>query len=171
MKNVILFILIIFNGICFSQQTESYLNFANDFKISNSIKVETKWKNGKTKEIKNSIKLSYKNTNFERLKGTYLQFNKKGIKRTESLFDKYGNFLIYKLFDLEGNVIKENITLIIDYTKNGLVEITKFEKNFIKTEKDVYLYRKGKTLNDKKIGKWLTFDCDGKIIKEKNYSK
>ena len=171
MRTIVLILYLSWFGICFSQHTESYLNFANDFVFVDSSKVEIKWKNGITKELKSLVKINYKNKEYECLSGEFLQFNKKGIIRTKSLFDNYGNYLYYKLFDLDGDIILENITIKIDYNKEvDLVETTIREKSFMKTNKYFYLYKEGNKLNGKKIGKWLTYDCQGNIIREKNYS-
>ena len=159
-----------FSTFCFSQHTESYLSFANNFKFLDSSKVEIKWRNGKVKERKNIIKIEYKNTEYDRLTDIYTQFNRKGIKRTESLFDKYGNYLSYKFFDLDGNIITEFITLKIDYNEKGFVEITELWNEYMSSKNDVYLYKQGKKRNNKKIGTWLTFDNCGNIVKEKNFA-
>ncbi|WP_348713967.1 hypothetical protein [Tenacibaculum sp. 190130A14a] len=171
MNKVVLFLFIITTNLCFSQHTESYLTFANNFKISDPSKVEVKWRNGNIKELKNVIKLKHNNKEYELLTGTYLQFNKKGIKRTESLFDQYGNYLSYKLFDLDGNIITEFVTLKIDYNDDGLVEITQQHKDYIKHKGSNYLYIKGNKLNNQKIDIWYTYDYCGNIIKEKNHAR
>ncbi len=156
---------------CFSQHTKSYLDFANDFIFLDSSKVETKWKNGTVKELKNIVVIEHNNRRYECLTGEFFQFNRKGIKRTKSLFDKYGNYLHYSFFDIDGNIIQENSTIKIDFNKEAdLVEITIHEKEYIKTKNDFYLYKEGNKLNGKKIGKWFTYDCQGNIVKEKKYS-
>lgn len=171
MKKVIIFCFIIFTKFSFSQHTESYMAIANNFKIVDSSKVELKWKNGKIKERKKTIKLIHNNTEYKLLTGVHEQFNRKGIKRTESLFDKYGNYLSYKFFDLDGNIITEIVTLKIDYTHNQLLEITKEYTDYMEYKGEIYRYKTGKKCNNKKIGKWFTYDSCGNIIKEKNYSK
>ncbi len=172
MRKIIFIICLLCSVICFSQHTESYLGFANHFIFLDSSKVETKWKNGITRELKNNVKIDYKNRKYECLTGEFLQFNKKGIKRTKSLFDKYGNYLHYIFFDLDGNIIHKKTTIKIDFNrKTELVETTINEKEFMKTDREVYLYKEGNKLNGKKIGKWLTYDCSGNITKEKKYSE
>ncbi|WP_237274967.1 hypothetical protein [Tenacibaculum ovolyticum] len=172
MKKIILIICFTVCRICFSQHTDSYLDFTNDYIFLDSSNVNIKWKNGKIRELKNIMKISYKNKQYEYFTGVFLQFNKKGKKRTESLFDKYGNYLSYKFYDLNGIVSLKKTTEKIDYNKKtALVEIIIHEKHFMKTKEENYLYKEGKKLNDKKIGKWLTYNFCGNIIKEKKHSK
>lgn len=162
---------------CFGQHTERYDSFALKLKPIDTVQINIKFKNGKTKEIGTVLEYDYDGYIYSFYSGKLIKYYKNGQIRGEIYCDSFGCELSSKYYDLNGYLLSHSITQKID-TKASQIEefldIKKYslvyshDKRYIYSMNldDIYLSTEGNTLNNKKYGVWEKYDRNGELKKK-----
>ncbi len=182
MKIKTLFVLLLlFGTYTYSQHTESYNKVANQIKFIDSVKFEKRYNNGLLKEKGTLIRYELGDWIYEFKTGINIFYDRHQRIFYKINYDPFGWQLSSKFYDKKGNIYYKSTTLKIDTSaktakefldKNRLFTLTYYEKEYvIDKEENVWLYKEGKRINNKKTGVWKTYCVDGALTKEKNHSK
>lgn len=179
MKFKSLILCLIFTSInLFAQHTEKFLNLSKQIKFIDSVKIETKFGNGKLKEVKTIIKYEYDGYHFEFKTGLNSFYFKDGRRYREVKYDLFGNILNDKSFNINGNLYVETNTIEIDTDTKSVIDflrwkmktkITSYEKEYTNNSYDnLWLYKEGMRVNGNKTGIWKEY-CKDSLKKETNF--
>ncbi len=177
---LIFFILIFFQLSMYSQYSEEYKALIESVNPPiDSILVEHKYKNGKTKELGWQLYYNQNNQVYSFLKGRHYLYFKDG-HWNEIDYDDFGNIMLHRGFDSEGNILYESKTKYITTTATNANVFFESDKH-LSYSRDIkryvysiklckyYLKKEGEISNGRKSGTWKTYYPDGTLKKEKVY--
>ena len=177
-KLTIIFFLI--SSIIYAQHTDRFKQFTTSIKPIDSVIVNEKFKNGKTKET--GLILVYQNGDYlyEIYSGKLTKYYKSGIIKSIDVFDSYGNIITSKLFDNQGTPYCELKALKIDTVAKTIDEFFITEEHlsilihskryrFSLIPNEWFLLEEGNYLNGTKTGKWTKYNKDGTVKQITNF--
>ncbi|MDX6748079.1 hypothetical protein SHK09_14880 [Polaribacter sp. PL03] len=184
-KFVIIFIILAFLKVEFShsQHSEKYIELTKNLKPIDSITKIKKFRNGGIKEISKFLVYEYGEYTYEIVSRKQQLFDKKGRLFYEVFYGNFGNLIYQKQFNNRNQLyriiettkidLKPETTIykILNSNKKTIIESYEKEYNSIEKEGNLKLWKEGKWLNGRKVGKWKTYNlCDG-TFKIKEYKK
>tara|TARA_B110000037_G_C17001597_1_gene457468 strand:- start:147 stop:713 length:567 start_codon:yes stop_codon:yes gene_type:complete len=164
-----------------SQHSKKFIELTEQLKPIDSVIKIKKFRNGKIKEISKSLVYEYGEYDYEIVSGKQQLFDKKGRSFYEVFYDNFGNLIYQKQFNNLSQLYRiietTKIDLKTESTVNDILNsnrktiIESYEKEYNSAEKrgELKLWKEGKWLNGRKIGKWKTYNLCDKTIKIKEY--
>ena len=164
-----------------SQHSAKFIELTKHLKPIDSIVEVKKFKNGKIKEIYKSLVYEYGEYTYEIISGKQQLFDKKGNLFYEVFYDNFGNLIyqkqfnklnqLYRIIETTKIDLKPEFTIYKILNKPKKILIESYEKEYNSNEKneDLKLWKEGKWLNRRKIGKWKTYNLCDQTFKIKEY--
>ena len=166
-----------------SQHSEKFVELTQNLKPIDSIVKIKKFTNGKIKEISKFLVYEYGEYTYEIVSGKQQLFDKKGRLFYEVFYGSFGNLIYQKQFNNKNQLyriiettkidLKPETTLyqILNSNKRTLIESYEKEYNSNEKEGNLKLWKEGKWLNGRKIGKWKTYNFCDETFKIKEYKR
>ncbi|QXP68507.1 hypothetical protein [Polaribacter sp. AHE13PA] len=166
-----------------SQHSEKFVELTQNLKPIDSIVKIKKFTNGKIKEISKFLVYEYGEYTYEIVSGKQQLFDKKGRLFYEVFYGSFGNLIYQKQFNNKNQLyriiettkidLKPETTLyqILNSNKKTLIESYEKEYNSNEKEGNLKLWKEGKWLNGRKIGKWKTYNFCDETFKIKEYKR
>lgn len=165
----------------FAQHTEKFLEITKNLKRTEVSKLNFYHKNN---QLYYSVETYIYEINNKKLAfhfGERIYYTNLGKIIRRINFDDFGNVLKEIQYDKDGRIIKEVNALKIDFKTeiNNNTNLTFDDISTLHYEsvykysrklKQLYLKEEGMLLNKVRIGKWIFFNANGEIKKEKNYN-
>ena len=158
--------------------SSNFKEFASQIEPTDSIEIDTKYKNGVQKVQGKRIRYEYGNYVYEYSIGKWIEYYRNGNVSNEIEYDSFGNMLVYKWFSNDdGALMFESKTIKIDTKAKTLkdflnpkkyFEILTYNKKYDYSFKECkwYLRCEGQMLNNTKIGTWKKYHKNGQLKKE-----
>ncbi len=174
MHRKLIFFFLLISTITYSQHTDRFKQFTASIKPIDSVVIDKKFSNGKTKEIGLIKTYEYGDYYYDVYSGKRTNYYRSRELKSVEEFDSFGNLISSQQYDNESFPYCSNRTIEIDTKAKNLSDFFESEEHLSITMSfkkyrislisgKWFLLEEGKTINGEMVGQWKKYNKDGSI--------